>query len=351
MTGSVDAFPLPLRPEEVTPEWLSAAFRTRYPEAEVTSFEVLDTLEGTATKLRTKITVSGAELPEIVWIKGGFADHRAHVGETGIYDGEVRFFTEFAPNYDLRIPACYLGLAQADPVQGIVVLEDLDDVVFNRSTSPLSVAETASGLEALAALHGQSWGDPGIAEAPEILGERSGEFFEYWFSDMESYFTQPRAFAGSVALLDVRRLRAAYDAYRRRVRAPEHCLLHGDAHVGNSYRVPDGGTRFVDWQTNARGRWFHDVNYFLVSSLDIPLRREHDEALLRHYLDALGAYPRAQVPSFDEAWLDYRCSSVYGFIAWLCNPNMWQPEDVNTAAFARFSAAATDYDTYGLLGA
>ena len=82
MTGSVDAFPLPLRPEEVTPEWLSAALRTRYPEARVTSFEVLDTLEGTATKLRTKITVSGVDLPEIVWIKGGFADHRAHVGET-----------------------------------------------------------------------------------------------------------------------------------------------------------------------------------------------------------------------------------------------------------------------------
>jgi hypothetical protein len=44
----------------------------------------------------------------------------------GLYGGEVRFFNEIAPLYELARPASYFGLTQTDPVQGIVALDDLE---------------------------------------------------------------------------------------------------------------------------------------------------------------------------------------------------------------------------------
>ena len=53
---------------------------------------------------------------------------------------------------------------------------------------------------------------------------------------------------------------------------------------------PDGRVGFVDWQTVAVGPWVHDVNYFLVSALDVPDRRAHERELLGHYLKALASF-------------------------------------------------------------
>lgn len=36
-------------------------------------------------------------------------------------------------------------------------------------------------------------------------------------------------------------------------------VLHGDAHVGNTYRLPEGRLGFYDWQFVRTGAWSHDV--------------------------------------------------------------------------------------------
>ena len=38
------------------------------------------------------------------------------------------------------------------------------------------------------------------------------------------------------------------------------------------------------------GPWMHDVNFFLVSALDVPNRRVHERDLLGHYLKALATF-------------------------------------------------------------
>lgn len=93
----------------------------------------------------------------------------------------------------------------------------------------------------------------------------------------------------------------------------------------------------------------HDVDYFLVSALDLPDRRAHERDLLGHYLKALATFG-VTTPAPDEAWEEYRRTTVYGFLCWLCNPDVWQPPDVNTATCARFGVAMLDHDTYAALG-
>jgi hypothetical protein len=41
---------------------------------------------------------------------------------------------------------------------------------------------------------------------------------------------------------------------------------------------------------------------------------------------------------------------VSGFLGWLCNPDIWQPPDVNAATFAKFGMATLDHDTCAAIG-
>jgi hypothetical protein len=358
-TGSTDtsACPLPLTADGVTAAWLSAGLRTRYPGVVVTDVEPVETIDGTATKILVRLAYDMDTrpdgLPDRMWIKGGFGAHREYVGALGVYGGEVRFFNAIAPLYQLARPASYFGVAQQDPVQGIVALEDLRArrVTFGRATRPLSVELARAGLDALAALHGQSWGDdrPRRLGVETVMPAATERILRDWFAALPELFAAPRGFAAPVVLHEPDRLRAAFTAYRAQAHRTAQCVVHGDAHIGNAYVEPGGRVGFVDWQTVAVGSWVHDVNYFLVSALDVPDRRAYERDLLGHYLKALAAFG-VSAPDVDEAWGDYRRTTVYGFLGWLCNPDIWQPPDVNTATYARFGMAMLDHDTYAALG-
>ena len=358
MTGladQADACPLPLTADGVTVAWLSAALRTRYPGVTVAAADRLEVIEGTATKMLVALRYDGdaGGLPDRMWIKGGFGDHREFTGNLGVYRSEVLFFTDIAPRYGLHHPRCYFALAQDQPVQGIVALEDLRarDVTFARATRPMTPGQVAAGLGTLAQLHGETWGryKPGPGAPPLLMARSSDLIWDAWFAELPQMFAAPRAFAAPVALHDPERLRAAVRAYRTAVQRDPECLVHGDPHVGNAYTERDGTVGFVDWQVIAIGNWYHDVNYFIVSALDLPDRRAHERDLLGGYLKTLGSHG-VPVPHLDEAWEEYRRATVYGFLCWLCNPDIWQPPDVNAATFARFGMAMLDHDTYAAIG-
>ena len=95
-------------------------------------------------------------------------------------------------------------------------------------------------------------------------------------------------------------------------------LLHGDAHVGNTYLPARRRTvGFLDWQVARRGNFSLDLGYFLQGALTTEDRRLHERALLEEYRDALGL-PADEMPSPDEVWLRYRASVAHGLTLWLC---------------------------------
>jgi Phosphotransferase enzyme family len=355
---SANAYPLPLTADGVTATWLSAGLRTRYPGVVITQAEPVRLVDGTATKVLLRLAygppVPRDGLPDRMCVKGGFGAHREYLGGMGLYSGEVRFYNEIAPLYELTRPASYFGLTQTDPAQGIVALEDLEarGVTFARATRPLGVQLARAGLDTLAALHGQSWEDdrPGRLGVEPLLPATTEPLLRDFLTALPERFAAPRGFAAPVVLHEPDRLRAAFTAYRAEAQQGAVCVVHGDAHIGNAYVEPDGRVGFVDWQTVALGPWVHDVNYFLVSALDVPDRRAHERDLLGHYLKALATFG-VPAPGLDEAWSDYRRATVYGFLSWLCNLDLWQPADVNTATYARFGLAMIDHDTYAALGA
>jgi len=56
-------------------------------------------------------------------------------------------------------------------------------------------------------------------------------------------------------------------------------------------------------------------------------------------------------PSFEEAMHQYAVYLAYGYLVFIINDSIFQPEAYNTAYAARFSQAMLDHDTLGKLAA
>lgn len=347
--------PLPRSVDEITPEWLTAALAARHPGVRVATLEADDVLAGSATKIRLSVEYDEQPIdgpaPKSLIVKSCFDEAMRPLSETPNAT-EVRFFSDVAPLLgDIEIPVCH-GAATDDTGQSTLLLEDLGerDATYGRATEPLGVDTVALALEQQARFHARWWDDPtGEPAGLEIgaVGLRAVMEFILGPESWEQALTLPRADHVPAHLEDRERIQSAVLRLWEQDAEPPHCLIHGDAHLGNLYFLADGRPGHLDWQTAQRGHWAHDVAYFVTGALTVEDRRSHDRELLGHYLDALSSLG-VETPDPDRAWVDFRRHLVHGF-TWLVCPTTMQPEDVCAANTKRFAAAVDDLDVLALL--
>lgn len=358
---------LPITPEGVTAGWLTEALRVRFPGVTVKSMKASSAIQGTAGKIRVRVTYdaagNAAGLPASLVVKGGFSAHRELMYRE--YMLEARFYAEVAPRLpSIRVPNCYYAGWDDTQRQALVVLEDLDarGATFCRVQQTLTFAQAVSQLDLQATYHAQWWMSPefetgGAFDWVEVLDPLpEGAAGTYQRGQLQPgvyahYMSLPRGVAVSRMFHDRDRMERAMERLRVVDRSGPHCFLHVDPHLGNLYIDADGVAGLLDWQAPRRGPWVHDFAYFLISSLDVLDRREWERPLLQHYLHALRARGVAAAPTFEDAWLAYTQQAVYGLYYWLVNPVEFQAEVNNCAVAPRFALAAIDHDTFALLGA
>jgi aminoglycoside phosphotransferase (APT) family kinase protein len=351
---------LPATLADVTPAWLSSVLSSGVRDVTVSAARIDRIIDGTATKARLLLTYddpeAAADLPDRLWIKGGYGRERDKVTPTGAYAVEARFYRDLRPRIPVTVPACYFADCDERTQQGVILIRDLeqDGADFCNAARPMTVDQVASVLELLAPLHAFWWESDELDKIPWLRAplERGSAPDHYvrrfTRADLDGFLSLPRASAVPASITADGVLDALY-ALQDRVTQRPRCLLHGDTHLGNVYLNADGTPGLVDWQTVWRGCWAHDVAYFITSALAVEDRRGHERELLRHYLNALAA-AGAAAPAFDSAWDDYRRYVAYGLFIWLINPIEAQPDDVNIPNITRFATAADDLDTFGALG-
>ena len=91
-------------------------------------------------------------------------------------------------------------------------------------------------------------------------------------------------------------------------------LIHTDAHQGQMCFPTEQFPRFVlfDWQYPSKGWAAQDVVHLIVSSLDYDVRREHEEALIDHYLACLSQHGAHDLTR-ERFWFHCRLS-----LLWYC---------------------------------
>jgi hypothetical protein len=353
-------FPLPIEIGEITPEWLTAALRTRAPDISVRNATIVDMIRTTSTKIRLRLELDTSEqkvaIPELVILKGGFEPHSRQLGY--MHEREVRGYRDVLPVIPLPSPACYFADFDSIRQQGIIIMEDLvaRGVTFCHATAPQNQEQVARRLSYLARFHAQTWNSPELqpgghwGELVDFM-ETTVPFFEMNIAPQQwkRFAESPRGAAASVRFLDRQWMADAYRKLIRYSRSLPHSVLHGDVHLGNLYIDKDGTPGFFDTLAS-RGPGILEAAYHISASIDVADRRRWEGALVQHYLDEL-ARNGVETPSFDVAMRQYAISLVYGFFIWMTTEPHMQTEAVNTANSARVSAAMLDHDTMGLLAA
>lgn len=352
--------PLPVTVEEITPEWLTAALRSRAPGITIRDCEIVDTSFTTCSKIRLRLDRDGAAIdagiPELVIVKGGFQEHGRKLYQ--MHWREVRGYRDVYPEIPLPHPKCYFADSDDERRQGIIIMEDLvaKGVEFCHASRPQSREQITRRLTELARFHAATWGskdlEPGgkWGDLPEFFDVMQ-DFFEDKSSpeNWQRFVEAPRGAAVSTRFHDRDWMLESWHKMRAYSDGLTHCLLHGDIHLGNLYIESDGTPGFLD-TLSSHGPGMLEVSYHITASLDMADRAEWEGDLVRHYLAELEANG-AQAPSFAQAMEQYAILMIYGHFIWMTTESHYQPEAVNTANSARMSVAMLDHDVIGGLAA
>ncbi len=353
--GSAGPAAVPADWSEVTAGWMTGALADHHPDAQVSDVALVMRDDGTNRRARFGLTYAAGSGPATVFLKGSEREHAELHNRNGTLFIEADLF---ASGVALPVdhPLVYKVVIDRPALDFTLVMEDLTarGADPRDATRPMTVDQVAAGLRSLARLHSRYWGF-GAATHPALAWVQTWAPTEGFQAGLRSFV--PRGLDRSAAQLPPEV--AAYDGagivalwarYVTSLSREPMTLLHGDAHIGNTYVLPDDEVGFLDWQVAHRGGWAQDVGYFLVGCLTVADRRAHEADLIAEYRRALDV-PESAGPSPAEAWLRYRASAAYGLPIWLSTlgTDGWQRREVSLALVERYAAAFVELETLSAL--
>jgi hypothetical protein len=300
------------RPSDLTVEWLTEALGVPVSEF---AFERIGTGQMSEC-YRVGLTYAESDGgPDSVVLKVAATDpvSRQTGLALGLYEREVRFYTDIAPVIEGPVAPCHHAAYDAETGAFHLLLGDAGPAVVGDEIRGATVEQATLALTELGRVHAPLLGDAAMANADwlnrespmnqAVIGQLHAGFFQRYSDQISPEHREV-----------CERLVASFDAYVASESAPQraHGLVHGDYRLDNMLFGEPGAERpltVVDWQTVTWGPAMTDVAYFLGCALPDQLRRDHYDVLLRAYHDALG--PNALI-SLDDVRDGVRRQSFFG---------------------------------------
>jgi len=320
--------PTPTTLAGLTPAWLTEELRrsdTIGQDATVTAVdqEVLGEGEGfMGIVARLSLSYDGAAGPAsmIAKIPTDVDANRATGRAIGVYEREVRVYSQVLPGLDIPKPKVYSAIYETDGheeklaaqtrkadrlpfwllrrlikrEQGksdvppcVLLIEDLSDVDIGDQVAGGSPEQMTAALSTLARIHALTWNKNGIPDAhwsqgPEYIPRL---IHALYLNSREDFLKvgAPYLSPHTVGLYKSLKATGVTRVARHRDEVPQ-CLAHGDYRLDNMFFNADNEVAAViDWQTAVPGPVVLDVGYFLVSSLAAETPQSTVDDLLAHY--------------------------------------------------------------------
>ncbi|AKS33925.1 phosphotransferase [Mycolicibacterium goodii] len=281
------------RPDDLTGEWLTAALGA----GQVTAFSVERIGTGQMSECyRVHLSYAdgqtGAPASVVLKVAATDPDSRQTGLALGLYEREVRFYTDIAPQLGGGpVAACHH--AAFDPRTGAfdLLLGDAAPATVGDELRGATVEQATLALSELGRVHGVVHASSGgaviadwlVREAPISRPVLAGLYAAFVERYADTITGQQREVC--------ERLVESFDGYLAAEDDRMKGLVHGDYRLDNMLFGDPGADRaltVVDWQTVTWGPALTDVAYFIGCALPVEVRREHYDALLRAYHQALG---------------------------------------------------------------
>jgi hypothetical protein len=277
---------------------------------------------GAAVRLTLRYDGAG-DAPAVLIAKLPAADEasRAAARSLRLYEREVRFYQQLAPQLPVRTPRAFYADIDVETSDMVLLLEDLSPARPGDQLAGCSIATARIAVGELVKLHAPRWADPTLADLEWLHGNRAAtqQFLrellpELWRGFRERYAAElgPDVHQAGEALFgDV-------EGYLLADTRP-WTIVHGDYRLDNllfAATPADPGqdaVAVIDWQTCTHGPALADVAYFIGAGLSAEDRREAERDLVTGYHAGLlgagvGGYDR------DRCWRDYRRGTWSGLV-------------------------------------
>jgi Phosphotransferase enzyme family len=334
---------------------MTAAIASHHPDATVADITILTIDDGTNRRARFGLNYVAGSGPASVFLKAHAPGHRIVHLRNGNLFNEARLFAS-GMTLPVDHPLVYKAIVDYLRLDFLLVMEDLArrSADPRDATRPMTVDQVANGLRGLARLHSQYWGLSGKTH-PQLRWVKTWKPTKGWQVGLRKRIPiglerGAQTLPAAILNLDGNAIVDLWSGYVGTLATGPMTLLHGDAHIGNTYVLPDGDVGFLDWQVLRRGNWSQDVGYFLVSALTEEDRRNNERTLLEVYRSALEV-PQDQLPTVEQAWLQYRAAPAYGLAIWLSTlgTDGWQSREISLTLAQRFAAAFVELDSLSVL--
>lgn len=360
MNGNEDVFAL----EDLTPSRASALLASTglMPQtAEVIAIdgESFGTGQsGTSVKLRLSYRDPSVSGPDTLVAKfaSESADARAFANAAGMYEREVRFYTELAGLVSVRAPSAIYARLNPNDGRFCILMEDLAEARIVDQLEGCTADEAALVMDQAAALHAGSWRHPGLQALPWLRGtaEATAQIAGVLPDFMDTYGERYGDSFGPAAIQAAEEMVELRDQWAAAAADPI-CLWHQDFRCDNMLFDAQSGAiplAIVDWQTIGMGRGMADIAYFIGTSLPTDVRRAHERDLVSHYHRALVA-GGVEGYDFDACWRHYRenvAQAIFTVIHASVRAARTDRGDRMWQSWARRSAAqALDLETFAAL--
>lgn len=355
---------IPAEPAQFDEHVVQRLIRTKYRDVTVLRSTVTDAAlksdDGQQVSSAQRIGVEveyGPGAPEDLPTQLMIKIARSDFGDLPLYANEVNAYLRLGDELPVTTPQCAGG--HHDSASGTfgLVLEDLrrDGVHFESVQSDTVVADLELLLAQLARLHAAYWQSPRFTDDLGWVQPHTSGPIHDMFTDPNLI---PALVKYEISTQQFKRefvefveetpdsLLAKVDIARRHQAALGQTLLHGDCHIGNTYRNTDGSRGLLDWQLLARGYCMHDVTYIMITGLSVGDRRTHERHLIEYYRTCLAEAGMPVVPSYQELFDEYRIAAAWCFyIGWLTTPLDNYGWEISVGNHIRLATAYRDLDT------
>lgn len=303
------------RPTDLSAGWLTAALGA----GTVTGFttERIGTGQMSECYRVTLTYADGTAGPPSVVLKVAATDSASRqTGQAlGLYEREVKFYTDIAPRIGGPVAPCYAAGYDGETGAFHLLLGDAAPATVGDEIRGATTDQAQLALAELGRVHAPLLGDTAAEQADWL--NRDAPINQALIGQLFAGFAERYADKITAEQRDVcERLVGSFDAYLAEEADPQRPmgLVHGDYRLDNMLFGEPGADRaltVVDWQTVTWGPALTDVAYFLGCALPVQDRRDHYDALLRAYHEALG--PDAPL-TLDDVRDGVRRQSFFGVV-------------------------------------
>lgn len=355
--------------QDLTAAWLTEALR---PTGIVTQVNVIsDDAEGIdavrgvvgeTVRLNLTYDADATDVPSslIAKLSSSNSANRAGYHALKMYEREVRFYEQLAPQIELVTPDCYYSAIDLETGHSVLLLEDLTGGRNINKFGNCSLAEAELAISQIAHFHATWWESPQLNEMDWMPRLKTTDFqrVQHLYQQRWGLFLEKVGQILPEPMLQIgENLGHHLVNYFLYLEDAPRTIRHNDYQPSNMFfqTASNGDLSLVvfDWQLITFGRGVSDVASFLSKGVRSEVRQTHEMVWLKMYHTTL-VEGGVEAYSFEECLNDYRLAMFEGWwrmVFLVGGGNLTQEEEAGfcNILLPRYCAAILDLNAGELL--